>query len=100
MILLSNVLSSLASDYEEELLYEILTNARLREAPSLSAKELTIIPGGFVVSVMDSSTGDGEWYRVQNDFHEYSDGYIHKALIKPYDFSYELKEIENEYHKI
>ena len=98
LTVLFSVATCLASDYEDEQLYEVLQNARLREAPSLSSTILALIPGGFVVSAMEPE--DGEWLKIQEALEEYPVGYIHKSLLADYTLSYSLEEHENEFHRI
>jgi len=95
-----NAAHGFSAGYNNEFLFEVLVNARLRETPSLSAKTLSILPGGFVVSIIKEVNGEENWYQIEGAPGAYQTGYIHKSLLKPYTFSYKLEEYENEYHKI
>jgi len=95
-----NAAQGFSADYSNELLFEVRVNARLREEPNTSAKITAIIPGGFVVSVVREINDGEDWYAIIGASGDYTNGYIHRSLLKPYNFSYELQELENSYHKI
>jgi hypothetical protein len=95
-----NAAHSFSADYNNELLFEVLVNARLREKPSLSAEITAIIPGGFVVSVVREINDGEDWYAIIGASGDYPNGYINRSLLKPYNVSYELQELKNSYHKI
>ena len=98
--LLIQAAASVASDYDDEVLFEVLKSANLRAAPDLSSAILELVPGGQVVAVLASESPQKDWYRVISPRVHDRIGFIHGSLLAPYDFSYALEETENEFHKI
>ena len=98
--LLIQVSASVASDYDDEVLFEVLKSANLRAAPDLSSAILELVPGGQVVAVLASEPPQKDWHRVISPRVHDRVGFIHGSLLAPYGFSYALEETENELHKI
>jgi hypothetical protein len=98
--LLIQAAASVASDYDDEVLFEVLKSANLRAAPDLSSDVLELVPGGQVVAVLVSESPQKDWYRVISPRVHDRIGFIHGSLLAPYGFSYSLEETENEFHKI
>ena len=91
---------SAASDYESERLLEVLKSANLREAPSTDSGILEVIPGGMVVAVVGESHDDSDWRQVASPRDQQRVGFVHRSLLADTSFSYEMKVIENDIHKI
>ena len=89
-----------ASDYESERLLEVLKSANLREAPSTGSEILEVIPGGMVVAVVGESHGNNDWLQVASPRDQQRVGFAHRSLLADTSFSYEMKVIENDIHKI
>ena len=92
--------ASVASDYDDEVLFEVLRSANLRAAPDLSSDVLELVPGGQVVAVLASESPQKDWYRVISPRVHDRIGFIHGSLLAPYDLAYALEETESEFHKI
>jgi hypothetical protein len=83
-----------ADEYSSELLMEVTKNARLREAPSANSRILAMLPGGFVVSIIQGDTAGREWKKVKRADGEYPTGFIHKSLLADPKTSYVLSELK------
>ena len=92
--------SSVASDYDDEVLFEVLKSANMRAAPDIASDILELVPGGHLVAIVTGESPHKDWYRVISPTAHDRIGFIHASLLAPFDFSYELEELENEFHKI
>ena len=91
---------SFASDFESERLLEVLKSANLREAPSTESEVLEVIPGGMVIAVVGDDPDSADWQQVASPRDQERVGFVHKSLLADTRFSYEMKVIENDIHKI